>query len=49
MITTLEPVFATIFSCLLLGEVLPFSFYIGASMILGAIGLINWRLKGLEA
>ena len=49
MITTLEPVFATIFSCLLLGEVLPFSFYIGASMILGAIGLINWRLKGFEA
>lgn len=48
MITVLEPVFATIFSYLLLDEVLPFSFYIGASMILGAIGLINWRLKGFE-
>lgn len=48
MIGVLEPVFATIFARLLLGEVLPFSFYIGAVMILGAIGLINWRLRGLE-
>lgn len=48
MITTLEPVFATIFSCLLLGETLSFLFYIGAILILGAIGLINWRIKDLE-
>ncbi len=48
MITTLEPVFATIFSYLLLGESLSLSFYIGAAMILGAAGLINWRIKDLE-
>ena len=48
MILTLEPVFTTIFSGLLLGEVLHHSFYIGAAMILGAIILANWRLQGLE-
>ena len=49
MIGTLELVFATIFSHLFLGEVLSSSFYLGAMMVLGAIGLINWRLKELEA
>ncbi|MEL6153078.1 MAG: DMT family transporter [Bacteroidota bacterium] len=48
MILTLEPVFTTIFSWLLLGEVLQGSFYVGATMILGAIVLANWRLQGLE-
>lgn len=45
MLTTLEPIFATIFSWLFLGEVLYSSFYIGATLILGAILVINWRLK----
>ena len=45
MMTTLEPVFATIFSWLFLGEVLHISFYLGAVLILGAIVMINWRLK----
>lgn len=49
MITTLEPVFAAMFARLFFGEVLSFSFYIGAAMILGAIGLINWLLQGPEA
>lgn len=48
MILTLEPVFATIFSCLLLGEELRLSFYIGASIMLASIVVINWRLKMLE-
>ena len=45
MLTSLEPVFATIFSWLFLGEVLYISFYMGAALILGAIAVINWRLK----
>ena len=49
MISTLEPVSATMFAWLFSGEVLSFSFYIGAAMILGAIGLINWLLQGPEA
>ena len=48
MLTTLEPVFATMFSWLFLGEMLHFSFYLGAGLILGAIGVINWRLKELD-
>ena len=45
LITTLEPVLATFFSWLFLGEMLRPSFYVGAFLILGAIGLVNWRLK----
>ncbi|MEM9417368.1 MAG: DMT family transporter [Bacteroidota bacterium] len=45
MILTLEPVFATLFAWLFLGETLQLSFYLGAGLILGAIGLINWRLQ----
>lgn len=48
MLTSLEPVFATIFAYWFLGEVLYPSFYLGAMLILGAIGVINWRLKELE-
>ncbi len=45
MILTLEPVFATLFSCLVLGEVLHMQFYIGVTMLLGAILFINRRLE----
>jgi drug/metabolite transporter (DMT)-like permease len=45
MILTLEPIFTTLFSCLFLGEVLYLQFYIGASLLLGAIILINMRLE----
>ena len=45
MILTLEPVFATLFAWWYLDETLQLSFYLGAGLILGAIGLINWRLQ----
>ncbi len=48
MITTLEPVFATICARIFLGEVLQPSFYLGAILILISIMLINWRLQELE-
>jgi drug/metabolite transporter (DMT)-like permease len=49
MILILEPVFATIFGCLILGEQLSMESYIGAAMILGSIWAINWRLKQMDA
>lgn len=45
MLTTLESVFATLFSCIFLDEVLYLPFYAGAFLILVAIAVINWRLE----
>lgn len=45
MFLMLEPVFATIFSYWVFGEVLYINFYIGAAIIMGSIAVINLRLK----
>lgn len=45
MFLMLEPVFATIFSYWVFGEVLYIHFYVGAAIIMGSIAVINLRLK----
>jgi drug/metabolite transporter (DMT)-like permease len=45
VILMLEPVFGTIFAYWGLGEKLYLTSYVGIGMILGAIAIINWRLK----
>lgn len=47
MILMLEPVFATLLTCGVLGEQLSTQAYIGIAMIIGAIAIINTRLKTL--
>jgi len=47
LILTLEPIFATLFAWATLGEVLRPQFYLGACLILGAILLMNIRLKNI--
>ena len=48
MILILEPIFATIFACLVLKEQLYLQSYLGATMIIAAIWVINVRLKNME-
>ena len=48
MLLMLEPVFATILTCGILGEQLSLQAYIGIAMILGAITIINIRLKEIS-
>ena len=47
MILMLEPVFATIFACGVLGEELSTQAYMGIAMIISAIAIINTRLKAI--
>ena len=44
-INILEPVFASILAYWFMGEALSYTFCLGATMILGAVTLINWRLE----
>ena len=48
MILMLEPVFTTIFACGVLGEQLAIQACIGMAMIIGAITIINSRLKSIS-
>ena len=48
VILTLEPIFTVLFARLSLNEVLNPQFYIGATMILGAIMLMNIRLDRIR-
>jgi len=45
IILTLEPVFTTLFARLTLDEVLHPQFYLGASLVLGAVIFMNIRLE----
>lgn len=45
MILMLEPVFATMLTCWVLGEKLYMQSYVGVAMIIGSITVINTRLK----
>ena len=48
MLLMLEPVFATMLTCGVLGEQLSTQAYIGMAMIIGAITIINIRLKEIS-
>ena len=45
VISTLEPIFAVFFASFILKETFDFQFYIGASIILGAVLFMNLRLE----
>ena len=48
MLLMLEPVFATMLTCGILGERLATQAYVGIAMVIGAITIINMRLKKIS-